>query len=159
MKKLVSLIALLLAMLLCLGSVAVAESTFYQLGDKMDDFTVTTYDGRTVTLSEVLKEKEAVLINFWATWCGPCRQEFPFMEEAYQQYADKVEIIALSVETTDTNDVLANFVAEMGMTFNVAQDTIGLSTRFDFQGIPTSIIVDRFGNICFQESGTVPDAT
>ena len=93
MKKLVSMIALLLAMLLCLGSVAVAESTFYQLGDKMDDFTVTTHDGRSLTLSEVLKEKDAVLINFWATWCNPCRNEFPFMEEAYQQYADKVEII------------------------------------------------------------------
>ena len=107
MKKLVSL---------CLGSVAVAESTFYQLGDKMDDFTVTTYDGRSLTLSEVLKEKDAVLINFWATWCGPCRQEFPFMEEAYQQYTDKVEIIALSVEPTDTNDVLAAFAAEQGVT-------------------------------------------
>lgn len=157
MKKLVSLIALLLAMLLCLGSVAVAESTFYQLGDKMDDFTVTTYDGRSLTLSEVLKEKEAVLINFWATWCGPCRQEFPFMVEAYKQYADKVEIIALSVEPTDTNDVLAAFAAEMGLTFNIAQDTSGLSGRFDFSGIPTSIVVDRFGIICFQESGSLPD--
>ena len=158
MKKPASFIfALLLALALCLGSFAAAESTVYQLGDKMDDFTVTTYDGRSLTLSEVLKEKDAVLINFWATWCGPCRNEFPFMEEAYRQYADKVEIIALSVEPTDTNDVLADYAAQMGLTFNVAQDTIRLSSRFAFSGIPTSIIVDRFGAICFQESGALPD--
>ena len=157
MKKLATLIALLLALTLCLGSFAAAESIVYQVGDKIDDFTVTTYDGRSLILSEVLKEKEVVLINFWATWCGPCRNEFPFMEEAYQQYADKVEIIALSIDPADTNDVLADFAAQMGLTFNLTQDTIGLANRFDFTGIPTSIIVDRFGTICFQESGSLPD--
>lgn len=155
MKKLLSL---MLALALCLGCVALAEEvTVYQMGDKIDDFTVTTFDGQTVTLSEVLKEKEMVLINIWATWCGPCRSEFPFMEEAYKQYSDKVEIIALSCEPTDTDDVLASFVAELGMTFKVAQDTVGIADRFAVSAIPTSIVVDRFGTICFWETGSLPD--
>lgn len=161
MKRIKSLMALLLALMLCLAGFAMAEgaeeATVYKLGDKIDDFTVTTYDGKSVTLSEVLKEKEAVLINIWATWCGPCRNEFPFMEEAYKQYSDKVEIIALSSEETDTDAVLAAFVAELGMTFNVARDTVGMADKLAVTAIPTSIVVDRFGTICFWEVGSVPD--
>ena len=158
MKTMKSIISLLLACVLCLGSIAFAEApVVYELGGKIEDFTVTTWDGQTVTLSEVLKEKEAVLINIWATWCGPCRNEFPYMEEAYKQYADKVEVIALSCEPTDTNDVLASFVAEMGMTFKVAQDTVGMAEKFNVSAIPTSVVIDRFGTICFWESGSLPD--
>lgn len=162
MKRIQSIVALLLALLMCMGSFAMAEEAaeapvVYELGGKIDDFTVTTFDGKTVTLSEVLKEKDMVLINIWATWCGPCRNEFPFMEEAYKQYSDKVEIIALSCEETDTDDVLAEFVAEMGMTFNVAQDTVGMADKFDVSAIPTSVVVDRNGTICFWEAGSLPD--
>lgn len=146
---------LLLALLLFLSGTAFAVNSTYQLGDQIDDFSITTYDGHTITLSEVLKEKEMVLINIWATWCDPCRSEFPYMEEAYQQYQDKIEIIALSSEPTDTADVLASFVAEMGLTFKVAQDTPNLSTKFGVTGIPTSVIVDRNGVICYIESGAV----
>ena len=60
------------------------------LGDVMYDFTVTTSDGETVTLSEVLKEKKMVLLNFWYTTCTYCVAEFPFMEQAYQQFKSRV---------------------------------------------------------------------
>lgn len=159
MKIMKSIAALLLALLMLGSCAAVAEeeSFLYELGGQINDFTVTTYDGQTITLSEVLKEKDMVLINIWATWCGPCRNEFPFMEEAYKQYADKVEIIALSCEPTDTADVLAAFVDEMGMTFKVGQDTVGLAEMFAVSAIPTSIVIDRNGTICFWESGSLPD--
>lgn len=160
MKNIKSLLSFVLALAMCLCSVAFAEEaapTVYEMGGKIDDFTVTTYDGQTVTLSEVLKEKEMVLINIWATWCGPCRNEFPYMEEAYKQYQDKVEVIALSCEPSDTDDVLAEFVSQMGMTFKVAQDTVGMADKFDVSAIPTSVVIDRFGTICFWESGSLPD--
>ena len=152
MKKAFSL---LLALALCIASLAMAEEAqpaVYQLGDKIDDFTMTTYDGTSVTLSEVLKEKDMVLINIWATWCGPCRNEFPFLEEAYQQYKDKVEVLALSCEPTDDDQVLTDFVAEMGLTFPVGRDDVGLDSRFGVRSIPTSVVVDSFGTICFIES-------
>lgn len=162
MKK---FLAVMLALVLCLSCFATAEEVVeaapFMLGGKMDDFTVTTWDGKTLTLSEVLKEKDMVLINLWATWCGPCRSEFPFMEEAYEQYKDQIEVIALSVEPTDTPDVLAAFTAEQGMTFPVGQDLTGLMDRTIVDGeyangIPTTLVVDRFGTICFAESGSMP---
>lgn len=157
MKKVISM---LLVLALCLSGLALAEDAqpaVYRLGDKMDDFTMTTYEGKSVTLSEVLKEKEMVLINIWATWCGPCRNEFPFLEEAYQQYQDKVEVLALSCEPTDDDSVLADFAAELGLTFPVGRDEDDLSSRFSVEGIPASIVVDRFGTICFYEEGSQPD--
>lgn len=155
-----TVISLVLALALCLSCAAVAEedaAVVYQLGDQIEDFTVTTWDGNTITLSELLAEKDMVLINIWATWCGPCRNEFPYMQEAYEQYSDEIEIVALSCEATDTDDVLAEFVAEMGLTFPVAGDTPGLRSRFDTDGIPTSIVIDRNGVVCFIEVGSMPD--
>lgn len=134
------------------------EAVSYQMGDKIQDFTVTTFDGKTVTLSEVLKEKDMVLINIWATWCGPCGAEFPFLQQAYEQYQDRVEVIALSCEPEDTDDVLAQYAAEKGMTFPVAKDTPDLASAFGVDSIPTSIVVDRFGTICFLEAGSQSDA-
>ncbi len=152
-------LSLLMAAMLLLSTFAFAEETaptYYWPGDTMDDFTVTMSDGKEMTLSEILKTKELVILNFWATWCGPCRSEFPYMEEAYLKHQDKVEIIALSVESTDTNDVIEAFKAENGLTaLPMGQDTTGLSDKFYFTGIPTSVAIDRFGVICWQESGSI----
>lgn len=133
-----------------------ASSGYYQVGDKIEDFTVTAYDGREINLYKVLKEKDMVLLNLWATWCGLCGSEFPAMQEAYEQYQDKLEIIALSVEPTDTDEVLADYVQEKGMSFCVARDTDMVGSRFFYNGIPISAVVDRFGIICMIEEGAVP---
>lgn len=54
---------------------------FYQVGDKIEDFTITIYDGREVSLYKVLEEKDMVLLNLWATWCTPCCNELPHFDE------------------------------------------------------------------------------
>ena len=133
------------------------SSDIYSVGDKIDDFTITTYDGTEVSLYKVLEEKDMVLLNLWATWCGPCGQEFPAMQEAYAQYQDKVGIIALSTSEADTNEMLAEYAQEKGMTFFVGKDTVEMGRRMNAIYIPTSIVVDRFGTICLIESGSMPD--
>ena len=60
----------------------------YELGDVVHDFEVTATNGTTYKLSELLKEKKAVILNFWFLNCGPCKMEFPFLEQAYEDYAD-----------------------------------------------------------------------
>ena len=120
MKK---LLTALLALALCLTGTVLAGAEedlhIYQLGETIEDFTVTALGGQTVTLSELLKEKDMVLLNLWATWCGPCEAEFPAMEAAYEQYQDKVAVVALSTEPEDTEEILAEYAASHGMTFAV----------------------------------------
>jgi len=125
----------------------------YELGDIIRDFTYTTSDGETFTLSEVLKEKKAVLINFWYSSCGPCVNEFPYMQSAYEKYKDDIEIIALNNYGGDNENAVKEFKAAMGLTFPVAKDYSRLGSAFSLMGYPTSILVDRYGTICLIEVG------
>ena len=78
MKKTVALMLMLvLALTLYLGNAAADDTGI--LGKPLPDFTVTDSEGKTFTLSEALKEHEAVVITIWATWCGPCEREFPLL--------------------------------------------------------------------------------
>ena len=154
MKKRLFLLALALALLLtCALHIAAADAREY-LGKPMPDFSVTTIDGKRFTLSETLKTKKAVLVNFWATWCGPCLMEFPLMEEAYGLYKDEVAFIALSIEPEDSPEILKAFAKENELSFPIASDgEVGLGALFTDGGIPTTVLVDRFGNIALIEAG------
>ncbi|MBQ7848671.1 MAG: TlpA family protein disulfide reductase [Clostridia bacterium] len=159
MRRILCLLTLAVMLLTVLPVAAeVSGNSYYVLGSTMNDFSVTTYDGRQVTLSETLKEKDMVLLNIWATWCGPCRMEFPYMQEAYAKYSDRVEIIAVSCEETDSNEKLKTFAEDMGLTFPVARDTAGLAYRFRASSIPTSVVIDRFGTVCYIGAGAVTNA-
>ena len=133
------------------------NGVIYELGDVMHDFTVVDCDGKTFQLSEALKEKEMVLINFWYTTCSWCVKEFPYMQSVYERYQDKVAIIALDPYTSDTEEAIKSFRDEMGLTFQMAKDFTSLTQAFgDFiQGYPTSVIVDRYGVICAVECGGI----
>ena len=123
------------------------------LGDVMYDFSVTTADGQKITLSEMLKEKDMVLLNFWYTTCSWCIKEFPFMQEAYEAYSDKVGILALNPLEQDA--VIPSFQAQMGLTFPMAACPAAWSAAFGITGYPTSVVVDRYGVICLIEAGGI----
>ena len=123
------------------------------LGDIMYDFSVTKPDGSTIKLSDVLKEKKVALLNFWYTTCTYCIQEFPLMQSAYEQYSDKVGIIALN-PMNPTAEV-GNFQTANGLTFDMAACPASWSSVFDVQGYPTTVVVDRYGRICLVESGAL----
>lgn len=160
MKVCRSLFALALAVCLCLSLLpASLAAGYYQLGDVMDDFTAVLADGTTVTLSGLLAEHDAVFINFWATWCPPCCREFPAMEAAFAKYQDSVAIVALSIEPTDTDTAIAQFKANNSLSLlPMGQDVNGLENRFNFNAIPTSVLVDRTGTIVWMESGSITQA-
>ena len=152
MKK---VILILLALALFLAVSASAEEGSPLLGKPFPDFTVTDIDGNTLTLSEALKDHEAVLINFWATWCGPCRNEFPAINKVYEEYKDKVAFIALSIEPKDSNEVISSFREENGLTLPMGRDEdrkLYLTT--ETKNIPVTVIVDRFGNVGFFQIGS-----
>lgn len=130
-----------------------------KVGALIPDFSVSTASGGTFTLTETLKDHELVLINLWATWCPPCNMEFPFLEEAYQAYRDRVEVIALTTDPEDTLEVMKEFAEEKHLSFQLAQDeNNNLIKCFSIDGIPTSILVDRNGKVVWMEVGAMPSA-
>ena len=144
----------LLLICLLMAGCAQAEGP---LGQPVPDFTVQTIDGGSFTLSETLKTHDAVLINLFATWCGPCRAEFPYMQQAYDEYKDRVAVIALSVDPKDSPEVLRDYAAGLDLTLPMGLDVDQKLAAFaQSPYIPTSILVDRFGNAGFVASSSQP---
>lgn len=118
-------------------------------GDKAPDFTLTTLDGREVSLSDFKGQK--VILNFWATWCPPCKAEMPHMQEYYEQYHEKanVEMLAVNLTTIDNGkEAIEKFAGEYGLTFPIPLDEDGVQgTVYQAQTIPTSYMIDTDGII------------
>lgn len=131
----------------------------YKLGSVMHDFSVVARDGQTYRLSEILKEKKAVMLNFWFTTCSPCQAEFPYMSQAYEKYKDDIEILAMN--HTNTEDDIDFFEMMYGLDplpFPKVKDYTQMRNAFGIANYPTSIIIDRYGVICLIEVGGLPSA-
>lgn len=124
------------------------------LGDVMYDFSVSTTDGETIKLSEVLAENKMVLLNFWFSTCGPCANEFPYMDEAYDMYKEKGGAV-IAVDPLEDGNTVANYKASMGLSFPMAACPASWSQVFGITGYPTSVIIDRYGVICLIEVGGI----
>ena len=152
MKK---LICILLALLLfaSLGAAAYADSGIgVEPGQPMPDFTVQLTDGTTATLSALLKEKDLVVLNIFASWCGPCEREFPEMEAVYQAHSDKMVIVSVSGDPNDTMDIISAYKDSHKLSF-----PMGLASEELYplagSGFPTTIFIDRSGNVGFIKVG------
>ena len=108
------------------------------------DFTLKDLEGKTWTL-KALRGK-VVLVNFWATWCPPCRKELPDLEALYKRFKDRgLVVLGISDETLDK---VQPFVARQGMTYPVLLDPgRKINTLFEVSGIPRSLIYDRKGKL------------
>ena len=149
MKKILSILVIL-CLAAGMAGCACAESP---QGQAMPDFSVELTDGTTVTLSELLRTKEVVVLNIFTTWCGPCQGEFPEMEAVYQQYKDRMEIVAVSPDSGDDMETLRLFKEEMGVTFPMGQAGADIVGSFEIPGYPTTFIFDRNGRIAHYEVG------
>ncbi len=131
----------------------------YKAGDIMMDLEVTTIDGKTLKLSEILKTKKMVLLNFWFTTCGPCASEFPYMNSSYEKYKDDIEIIAINPYPTDTESDVRLYAHDYELKFPVAKVPQTWASKFPIKGYPTNIIVDRTGMITLVEVGGIISET
>ena len=120
MKKI--LIILTAILMLCIFGTAAAEEEQSIIGKPFPDFQTMDTERNVFSLSEALKDHEAVLINLWASWCEPCVHEFPYLNEAYNKYKDKVAFVGLTVEPEDTWDILRDMKKEYSMEYPVARE-------------------------------------
>ena len=124
-----------------------SQSSALREGFPAPDFTLDLLGGGQVTLSEL--RGKAVLVNFWATWCLPCREEMPAIEAFYRSHKD-LGLVVIGVNLTDQDSIpdVAGFVQELGVTFPIALDRDGVvSRRYQLLGLPTSFFIDRQGVI------------
>lgn len=125
-----------------------------QIGQEAPDIAFKSYEGKNYRLSDL--RGKVVLLNFWATWCPPCRQEMPSMDAAYKELKDKgLVIVAVSVDR-DGKAAVAEFKQKMSFSFPVALDTEAKAARvYRVTSIPANFIIDRQGKIVNKVVGAV----
>ncbi len=135
------------------------RTTRYSIGSVMHDFVISasmTTTGKEYRLSDLLKTKKAVVLNFWATWCNPCQQEFPYINEAYLQLRDEIEVLAIDQSTSDNVQSVKQFAVTYGLTFPLAFDlTNRLQSMFGASSIPTTVVIDGEGVVCEIHTGAI----
>jgi peroxiredoxin len=120
-------------------------------GHRARDFKLETLDGQETSLSDY--EDSVVLINFWATWCAPCRAEVPDLEATYQKYQDD-GFVVLGVNLEEPPETIVPFVEEFDVTYPILLDRNGeLMKTYRAMGLPMSVLVDREGMIQVRHVG------
>ncbi len=119
--------------------------TSVKIGDLAPEINLKSVTGDQITLSKL--EGKPVLVNFWATWCGPCRQEFPSLVRLYKKYQDQgLVVVGVNFQDDNSDDGVRTFMRNTLVSFPVVRD-VGerVGRMYRVNGLPTSIFVDRKG--------------
>jgi peroxiredoxin len=115
------------------------------------DFTLRTLDGQKLRLGE--QRGRVVLVNFWATWCGPCRQEMPHLNKLYEKYKSS-GFVLLGVNVDDDTAQAAGVASKLGVTFPVLPDADKrVSRQYDLNAMPSTVLIDRDGRVRYLHRG------
>jgi cytochrome c biogenesis protein CcmG, thiol:disulfide interchange protein DsbE len=118
------------------------------------DFTLTGMDGKTYRLSDI---KKPVIINFWASWCGPCRMETPHLIALYKKYGGQFEILAVNATINDKENNARKFVDFFHLPFPALWDRQGdVTDKYNIQGFPTNYFVNKDRKIVYVGEGMLP---
>jgi cytochrome c biogenesis protein CcmG/thiol:disulfide interchange protein DsbE len=148
--KLVALFAALAAAAMLAGC-----STPTSPAPDVPQFSFTSLDGKTVAMKDLANK--VVIVDFWATWCGPCREEIPHLNELYAELKGQgLEIVGISMDTTGTDDV-KDFAREFRIQYPIVMGDEKVAESFGgILGLPTKFIVDRKGKIAKKYVGLPP---
>jgi cytochrome c biogenesis protein CcmG/thiol:disulfide interchange protein DsbE len=117
------------------------------------DFTITSFEGQKISPTEL--RGKVVVINFWASWCAPCRDEAPFLERTWQQYKNR-GVVFLGVDYVDSETTAKAYLKEFGITYFNGPD-IGseISQRYRIKGVPETYFVGKDGNLSGNALGPI----
>jgi len=121
-------------------------------GKPAPDFTLTSLDGKNVSLSDY--RGQAVLLNFWATWCGPCKIEMPWFIELQKEYGPQgLQIVGVAMDDASKEDI-QKFVQEMGVNYTILLGKEAVGQQYGgVDVLPTTFFIDRDGKIVSREFG------
>jgi len=123
-------------------------------GHPAPDFALKSSTGENLRLSEY--RGDVVMINFWATWCGPCRQEMPLLDELYNRY-ERVGFNLLGVNIDDDSRRAMQMIEDLGISFPVLFDAQKeVSKLYNVEAMPVTVLVDREGNVRYVHLGYKP---
>lgn len=128
------------------------------VGEQAPEYALSTLGGEGIRLADY--RGEPVLLNFWATWCTPCRTETPFLQSLHELYEDRgLRVIGVSMDSPGSLDEIRSFVGEMGVTYDILHDSrqAGMD-RFSIMGLPATYVLDRGGEIRFMRIGPVSES-
>ncbi|MGG6438123.1 redoxin domain-containing protein [Saccharococcus caldoxylosilyticus] len=149
MRKFIAIVLLLAVTGYGIWNALAAEKTKkvgLSVGDVAPDFALQTLAGETVRLSDF--RGKPVIVNFWTTWCPPCKKEMPDMEKFYQNYHSKVGLLAVHLTSQDTVENAKSFIHDYQLSFPVVLDKKQkVLNEYHIQTIPTSYIIDGDGVI------------
>jgi peroxiredoxin len=141
----------LLTILLC---AAPAADAAVNPGAPAPAFTLTARDGGKVSLADL--KGQVVMINFWATWCGPCRQEMPLLAQLHDKY-EPLGFTMLGVNVEPDSAAAVAWLKGVPVTFPILFDTdSAVAGRFGVEGMPSSVLVDRNGQVRYIHRGYKP---
>ena len=136
---------LFLITIFLLASLANTNLSANTISGEAPNFTLKSNSGKNIKLSEL--RGQVVLINFWASWCGPCRQEMPELKKLYSKYK-KLGFTILGVNVEEDNTEALKIIKDDKISFPVLFDTENKVSRlYDVTGMPTTVLVDRNGNM------------
>lgn len=139
---------LAVAVLLLSGSVALA------VDGPAPDFTLPDKSGSTVSLSEF--DGQVVLINFWASWCGPCREEMPLLVELHQRY-ESLGFTMLGINVEEDSSAADSFLSSVPVTFPILYDRENrVSKLYDVIAMPSTVLIGRDGQVRYIHHGYEP---
>ncbi len=124
-----------------------SETLFYPAlseSSAAPDFTAEVNDGSSFILSD--HDGEVILLNFWATWCDPCVKEMPTFQKIYEEYGDKIQILAVNL--SEDKYTVDTFISDAGYTFPVAYDENGeIGNKYPSDGIPYTVVIGKDGKV------------
>jgi len=137
------------AILIWAGATALAATGMP--GATAPDFTLRTVDGQNLRLNE--QRGRVVLVNFWATWCGPCRQEMPHLNRLYEKYRAS-GFVLLGVNVDEDTRAAAGVASKLGVKFPVLPDSDKTVSRlYDLRAMPSTVLIDRDGRVRYLHRG------
>jgi peroxiredoxin len=137
-----------------LAGCSTASREAAEVGASAPEFTLPTREGTELSLSQL--RGKPVLLNFWATWCQPCREEMPYIQAVYEEVGEDLFILAVNIQ--ETKPSVEEFLQQGGFTFPVALDHQGdVARNYGIRFIPTTFLIDREGIIREVKAGAFKD--